>query len=137
MSTQRGSERSSVKQSPSEALPKKERIAKRRDFLRAYENGVKHFGRYSVVFVARNDLGHPRIGVTATRKLGKANVRNRTKRWVREIYRRNRAPLGLDGHPVDFVVNIKGSAAVAPFEDFSSDLLRTLRRALAAAQKPA
>ena len=124
-----------MKQSPSEALPKKERIAKRRDFLRAYEQGAKQFGRYSVVFALRNDLGHPRIGVTATKKLGKANVRNRTKRWVREIYRRNRAPLGLDGQPFDFVVNVKGSAVVAAFEDFSSDLARSLRRALAAAQK--
>lgn len=126
-----------MKQSPSEALPKKQRIAKRRDFLRAYEQGAKQYGRYSVVFAVQNDLGHPRIGVTATKKLGKANVRNRTKRWVREIYRRNRAPLGLDAHPLDFVVNIKGSAAVAAFEDFSIDLVRTLRRALAAAQKPA
>lgn len=137
MRGERGSERSSLKQSPSETLPKKERIAKRRDFLRAYEAGAKQFGRYSVVFVLRNELGHPRIGVTATRKLGKANVRNRTKRWVREIYRRNRAPLGLAPHPFDFVVNIKGSAAVAAFEDFSNDLVRTLRRALAAAQKSA
>ncbi|HEY0590490.1 MAG TPA: ribonuclease P protein component [Thermoanaerobaculia bacterium] len=126
-----------MKQSPSEALPRKERIAKRRDFLRAYEQGVRQFGRFSVVFVAPNDLGHSRVGVTATKKLGKAIVRNRTKRWVREIYRRNRAPLGLDRHSLDFVVNVKGSAAVAPFQEFSSDLVRTLRRALAAAQKPA
>ncbi len=126
-----------MKQSPSEALPKKERIASRRDFLRAYETGVKQFGRHTVVFVTPNDLGHPRMGVTATKKIGKANVRNRTKRWVREIYRRNRAPLGLDRHSLDFVVNVKGSAAVAAFEEFSSDLVRTLRRALAAAQKPA
>jgi ribonuclease P protein component len=126
-----------VKSSPSEALPKKERIAKRRDFLRAYEKGAKQFGRHSVVFAIRNELGHPRIGVTATRKLGKANVRNRTKRWVREIYRRNRAPLGLDGQAFDFVVNIKGSAAVAAFEEFSRDLVRTLRRALAAARTSA
>jgi ribonuclease P protein component len=126
-----------LKQSPSETLPKKERIAKRGDFLRAYEQGAKQFGRYSVVFVLRNDLGHPRVGVTATKKLGKANVRNRTKRWVREIYRRNRAPLGLEGQPLDFVVNIKGSAAVAAFGDFATDLVRTLRRAAASVAKPA
>ena len=115
--------------SPSEVLPKKERIAKRRDFLRAYETGFKQFGRYSVVFALRNDLGHPRLGVTATRKLGRAHDRNRIKRWVREIYRRHRSTLGLTAIPVDFVVNIKAGAAASTYADFSRDLTRILGKA--------
>jgi ribonuclease P protein component len=121
--------------SPAEDLPKSQRIAKRRDFLRAYEQGVKLFGRFVVVFAMPNDLGHPRIGVTATRKIGKAHDRNRLKRWVREVYRRRRTPLGLDLAPFDFVVNLKGKAAEAVFSDFSRDLERALRRAHEDARK--
>ena len=115
----------------SEALPKERRLAKRRDFLRTYDTGRKVFARYSVLFVAANGLPFSRLGITATKKLGKANVRNRLKRWTREVYRRQREPLGLDGRPMDFVVNVKPNAAVADFVDYSNDLQRALRRAAA------
>jgi ribonuclease P protein component len=112
-----------------EALPKEKRLAKRRDYLRVYESGRKLFSRYCVVFFAANDLPISRIGVTATKKLGKANVRNRLKRWTRETYRRQRAPLELDKQSLDIVVNVKPNAAVAAFRDYSHDLERVLRRA--------
>jgi ribonuclease P protein component len=97
----------------SEALPKEKRLAKRREFLRVYEAGRKLFSRYSVLFFAANGLPYSRVGITATKKSGKANVRNRLKRWTREIYRRQREPLGLDSRAIDVVVNIKPNAAQA------------------------
>jgi ribonuclease P protein component len=113
----------------SEALPKATRLAKRREFLRVYETGRKLFSRYCVVFFAANGLPHSRIGITATKKLGKANVRNRLKRWTRETYRRQREPLRLDAPSLDFVVNIKNNAASATFTAFDEDLRRVLARA--------
>ncbi|HXV16748.1 MAG TPA: ribonuclease P protein component [Gemmatimonadaceae bacterium] len=112
----------------SEALPKSTRLAKRREFLHVYETGRKLFSRYSVLFFAANALPHSRIGVTATKKIGRANVRNRLKRWTREVYRRQRGPLSLDSRPLDFVVNIKPNAADASFADYTSDLARVLSR---------
>ena len=111
-----------------EALPKPKRLAKRREFLRVYETGRKIFSRYAVLFFAGNDLAHSRIGITATKKIGKANVRNRLKRWTREVYRRERAPLDLDDRRLDIVVNVKPTAAEATFGDFRDDLARALRR---------
>jgi ribonuclease P protein component len=110
------------------SLPKSHRIQKRRDFLRAYEGGDKTFGRFVVVFAIANDLGHPRMGVTVTRKFGSAIARNRAKRWVREIFRTSRETLG-ETLPLDFVVNVKPVTREAVFSDFSTDLVRTLRRA--------
>ena len=111
-----------------EALPKERRLAKRREFVRVYESGRKVFSRYAVLFFAGNDLPHSRIGITATKKLGKANVRNRLKRWTRETYRRQREPLGLDARSFDIVVNVKPNAAAASFDDYSRDLARVLER---------
>lgn len=111
-----------------ESLPRSHRIRKRRDFLRAYEGGDKTFGRFVVVFTIANDLGHPRIGVTVTRKLGSATARNRAKRWVREVFRTRRVAVA-DQLPLDFVVNVKPVAHKAAFSEFSSDLVRTLKRA--------
>ena len=93
-----------------------------------YESGRKIFSRYTVIFFAANSLSFSRIGITATKKVGKATVRNRLKRWTREVYRRNRDLLGLDHRSVDIVVNVKPNAADAPFRDFSEDFRRALRR---------
>jgi ribonuclease P protein component len=108
-----------------QTLPKNERLAKRREFLHVYETGRKLFSRYSVLFFAANGLPYSRIGITATRKIGKANARNRLKRWTREIYRRERA---LDGQALDLVVNVKPNAIDATFADYSQDLGRALAR---------
>ncbi|HEX7705658.1 MAG TPA: ribonuclease P protein component [Thermoanaerobaculia bacterium] len=113
-----------------EALPKQRRLAKRREFLRVYETGRKLFSRYAVLFFSENGLDHSRIGVTATKKSGKAIVRNRLKRWTREVYRRQREPLGLDARALDFVVNVKPAAAETSFDEFSRDLARVLERAV-------
>ncbi|MGN6185456.1 MAG: ribonuclease P protein component [Thermoanaerobaculia bacterium] len=111
-----------------EALPKEKRLAKRREFLHIYETGRKLFSKYAVIFFAANGLTHSRIGITATKKSGKANVRNRLKRWTRETYRRRREPLGLDACSLDIVVNVKPNAADTTFQDFSRDLGRVLER---------
>jgi ribonuclease P protein component len=117
---------------PHAGLPREKRLAKRREFLRVYETGRKLFSRYTVLFFAANGLPVSRIGITATKKLGKANVRNRLKRWTREVYRRQREPLGLDAHSLDVVVNVKPNAAGATFLDYSRDLEKVLRRVVTA-----
>jgi len=117
-----------VQQPRSEGLPKEKRLAKRREFLRVYDTGRKWFTRYCVVFAAGNQLPYSRLGITATKKLGKANVRNRLKRWTREVYRRQREPLSLDTHGLDVVVNVKPNAADARFEQYRDDLQRALER---------
>ena len=122
----------------SEALPKERRLAKRREFVHVYETGRKHFSRYTVVFFSANGLPHSRIGITATKKLGKANVRNRLKRWTRETYRRQREPLGIDARTLDIVVNVKPNAGAATFHDYSTDLAQALERVVRdSARRPA
>lgn len=110
------------------SLPKNFRIRKRRDFLRAYDEGQKMFGRFVVLFMVENEFGHPRLGVTVTRKLGKATARNRAKRWVRELYRRHREE-SIGDLSIDLVVNVKPSTRDATFSEFSHDFTRTLKRA--------
>jgi ribonuclease P protein component len=111
-----------------EALPREKRLAKRREFLHVYETGRKLFSRYCVLFFAANELTHSRIGITATKKTGKANVRNKLKRWTREVYRREREALAFDSPALDVVVNLRPGAAGATFDDYRRDLGRALAR---------
>ena len=112
----------------SQRLEKRERIASRRDFLSIYEKGIKVFGRFVVAFSVPNELTYSRLGITATKKLGKANRRNLAKRWIREVYRVEKEKVGLTTVSADVVVNVKPNAATASFEEFRADLLRCLTR---------
>jgi ribonuclease P protein component len=115
-----------------EAFPRSVRIAARRDFTLTYESGRKYHGRLAVVF-ARPRNGAGRLGITATRKVGNAVVRNRARRRVREIYRRWRAiqPLAAG---LDVVVNVTAASASAPHAAFAAELATLLDRAATGAR---
>ncbi len=52
-----------------------------------YAEGTKQVEPRFVLFTRPNGLQYPRLGITATRRLGNAVVRNRARRLVREAFR--------------------------------------------------
>ena len=50
------------------------------------------------LYIAKNDCGYPRLGITLSKLCGDAVVRNRLKRLLREAFRLNqqRIPVGFD-----------------------------------------
>ena len=73
-----------------------ERIRRRVEYQDIYARGSRTNSRYSTVFTLANTVGIGRLGIAATRKLGGAVVRNRAKRLIREVFRRNKLAYGLD-----------------------------------------
>ena len=57
------------------------------EFRRAYNKGRSGVSPYLVVYARPNRGGKNRLGVTVSTKLGKAVVRNRARRRLRELYR--------------------------------------------------
>jgi len=105
------------------AFPRSERIRQRREFERAYEQGVRVSGRFMMLFVIANGGTAPRLGVAATRKLGSAVERNRAKRLARELFRRRKVPAALD-----IVIVPRRDMLDAPFASLESDYHATLAR---------
>jgi ribonuclease P protein component len=92
------------------ALPKEERLLKRADFLRVYEQGKRIEGRFMTVFILPAQRPAHRVGVTATKKaIGKAHDRNRAKRLLRESFRLSRAELDVVAAKYDWVLNARRS----------------------------
>lgn len=109
-----------------ERLTRNETLRRSRDYLRCYRRGRRIGGALFRLHYARNDLGHPRLGITASRKVGGAVVRNRLKRRVREIFRR--WPGRQELPPVDVVVHLQPPAREAEFATLRDDLVERLRR---------
>jgi len=107
-----------------ERLLSEERLRRRADYLRCYRTGRRRHGALALVYFAPNQLGHPRLGITASRKVGAAVVRQRLKRRIREIYRRWKDRGTLP--PLDLVVHLKTEAGTASFDTLQADLLRLL-----------
>ena len=57
------------------------------EFRRMYRKGASAVGGGMVVYCHKNRLGHNRLGVVSSVKIGKAVVRNRSRRRLREVYR--------------------------------------------------
>jgi ribonuclease P protein component len=67
-----------------------ERIRKKKDFLHLYKKGKRYRGKYFILIYLSNELTFSRVAVVASKKLGNAVQRNRTKRWLRTLFRRNK-----------------------------------------------
>jgi ribonuclease P protein component len=111
-----------------------ERLRRRADYLRCYREGRRLHGALATLHAAPNREGHARLGVTASRKVGGATVRQRLRRRVREVYRRweerGRLPAA------DLVVHLKPAAAAAGFGELKEELERLLGQALRPPRRP-
>lgn len=76
---------------------------------------------YLALYCRKNQFGVTRLGLTVGTKVGKAVIRNRTRRKIREAYRVNEARF-LQGY--DIVVVARVRAAFAKYRDLERSLLQ-------------
>jgi ribonuclease P protein component len=102
-----------------------ERIRRRSEYQQIYDRGVRTHGRYLTLFTLSNNLPLGRLGIAATRKLGGAVERNRAKRLIREVFRRNKLAPGFD-----IVVIPKRELLDASLTALETEFRHTLERSL-------
>jgi len=72
------------------AFPKAARVRRRGEFLVIQQRGRRQRLASFVVIRRTSPTGRTRLGITVSRRVGKAVVRNRIKRFVREVFRTGR-----------------------------------------------
>lgn len=107
-------------------MAQRARLRRRAEFQDVYSRGTKAAGRFVVVFVAEAEGPPSRYGITVTKRVGKAVVRNRARRRVRELLR-GWDPVGWP--PFEVVVNVRRGCADAPWAALAEDLLQCLVKA--------
>jgi ribonuclease P protein component len=84
-------------------LSKKNRIKNKKDFEENFKKGKRLFGSFYIVIYKKNDFSYPRIGVSVSKKVGKAHKRNYEKRLIRDFFRKKKYL--LENYDIIFIKN--------------------------------
>ncbi len=108
-----------------ERFPRRCRLRKRREFKHAFAEGRRISGPQFRIIICQNSLGYPRLGLAVSRRVGNAVLRNRMKRRIRELFRRNRDRFPKSSDIV--VIPLVGAAALS-FDCFREQFFALLER---------
>ena len=106
------------------------RLHSRGEFTAIQQHGRRVGGRYLTLLGRPNPVGHDRLGLVASRRIGGAVVRNRAKRRLREIFRRQLAEAAAapSRKGWDLVVIGRTGVADVPFPVLVAEFAAAVRR---------
>ena len=109
-----------------QGLPRARRVRRRPEFLRAQKRGRRlHSAHFTVILFDRGDTAPARLGLVTSRKVGNAVCRNRIRRALRELFRRDPARYPV-GH--DVVMLAKEGASALDSAAIRGEILAALAR---------
>ena len=108
----------------------KQKLRKNSEFTTVYERGKTWASEFVILKTLSNGLEWNRYGFVAGKRIGKAVVRNRVKRLLREVARAIPAKSGWD-----LVLIARSPAATANYHELKASVAGLLRRARILAEK--
>lgn len=92
-------------------------------FRRAYSKGQSFVSPVLITYVIKNKNRKNRIGIVTSKKIGKANKRNRARRVIKEAYRLVLEGI-LPGH--DFVFVARGKTSFVKMQAVKGEMIKHL-----------
>lgn len=105
-------------------MKKRERLRARKDFVTVYRRGRAWANQFLVLRALPSDLPHHRCGFVVSKRVGKAVVRNRLKRRLREALRPLIVQPGWD-----LILLARPPAAGASYHELRQAIVNLLSRA--------
>jgi len=110
---------------PGQRFRPEDRIRRKAEFERAYSSGRRISSKLFTLIALTSEHGRSRLGVTISKKVGGAVVRNAVRRRIREAFRRNRNAIVSD---IDIIIHVRPAASEARFHELEAEFLGALRR---------
>lgn len=108
-------------------MQRKYRLAKKADYKVIYRHGKSMANHQFVVYHLKNTkLDHIRLGISVSKKVGNAVVRNRIRRLVKEIVRKHLDDIMGD---YDMILIARIAAAELDYAAMEKSILHVLKRA--------
>ena len=105
-------------------MKKRFRVKKEKDFNAIFKEGKSFANRKFVIYRLENDEQHFRVGLSVSKKLGNAVMRNQIKRRIRHILIEHKNQLVEN---VDFVVIARKGVEILDYAEMGKNLLHVLK----------
>ena len=105
-------------------MKKEYRVTKSQDFDNIIRKKQSFANRQFVIYYQENKLDHMRLGISVSKKLGKAHERNKLKRYVRESFKTRKDFL----KNYDIIIIVRPAAKGLSFLEFGSSIDHVLKR---------
>jgi ribonuclease P protein component len=108
-----------------QCLRSSERLRRPSEYQRVFQHGKKLVAPMFVLYALPTSEPHSRMGMAVSKRVGRAVVRNRVKRLIRELFRQHKTRLRS---PCDVVFVARRRVAEASLGDCTRQFLTLLRR---------
>ena len=105
-------------------MKKRFRVKKEKDFNAIFKEGKSFANRKFVIYRLENNEQHFRVGLSVSKKLGNAVMRNQIKRRIRHILVEHKNQLVEN---VDFVVIARKGVEILDYAEMEKNLLHVLK----------
>ncbi|MFF2483599.1 ribonuclease P protein component [Paenibacillus sp. NPDC058071] len=108
-------------------MHRKLRLRDRSDFNRVYRRGKSFANGQFVVYWSKQPVAEPfRLGISASKKVGNAVVRNRMRRVIKEIVRLNEGKIVPH---IDFILIVRKPAVEMKYKQLEKSVMHVLKKA--------
>lgn len=101
------------------------RLRKSSEYKILFDKGVKQHSKHLIVFTMKKNDGPTRLGLTVSRKVGGAVVRNRIKRQLRELFRLSISSSLIN---TDIMIVVKKNASFLDYQQLNQELFAICSR---------
>ena len=101
-------------------------IRKDSDFRKVYKHGKSFANKYLVMYILDNKSDFNRVGFSVSKKVGKATVRNKVRRRIRECFRLNCDGHIKDGYDLVFIARV--ASKDAEYRDIEKSVMSLVKK---------
>ena len=102
-------------------------LKKDSDFRKVYKHGKSFSSRYLVMYILNNKSENSRIGISVSKKVGKAIIRNKVRRRIKEAYRLNIDENVKIGYDIVFIARV--AIKDAEYKDIEKSMKHLVKKA--------